>query len=86
MKIVTFEEAFGESDGIGHMATKGERTTRAMLMVIFEGDCWYKDESGRRFAVTAPAAIEWSVGDWVEYGSDGPSRRFVLQDRLVEGE
>ena len=75
----TFQvKAYGQTGFASHPDSieariHGYRALGSGVLVVEEGSGWVTLQDGSRQDLSAKSVILWETGDWVEYGSNGPS-------------
>ena len=63
----------GSAEHSGHWRVEGFRAAAPVVMVVERGSLWVMDQQGTRHPLHAPGVVSWDTGEWVAYGSEGPS-------------
>jgi hypothetical protein len=71
--MLTFEASTSRGITGGSWKLEGYRAAGPVVMVIEHGSIWVADQHGVRQRLGAPGVVMWDTGDWVQYGSDGPT-------------
>jgi len=63
----------GRAEHSGNWRVEGFRAAAPVVMVVERGSLWVMDQQGTRHPLHAPGVVSWDTGEWVAYGSEGPS-------------